>query len=134
MLSWIQDISRSYPAHSTFLTSPEQLEGVSPAVTFTIRAEKSGTHLLFLRWTGGDNFGGGDSLYVALKDKKTNKYVSGAETIKPAVEAIDGPLSNFGGCCYVRYLPLILLLIIYFNFSHSYINSFSISSIKLLFL
>jgi len=94
------DISRSYPAHSTFLTSPEQLEGVSPAVTFTIRAEKSGTHLLFLRWTGGDNFGGGDSLYVALKDKKTNKYVSGAETIKPAVEAIDGPLSNFGGCCY----------------------------------
>jgi len=94
------DISRTYPEHHTVFTDPKQLEGVSPVVTFTIRAEKSGMHLLFLRWTGGDNIGGGDSLYVALKDQTTKKYVAGAETIKPALQAIDGPFSNFGGCCY----------------------------------
>lgn len=96
------DECRRYPPYSEDipLTGPDQLEGVSPSVTFTIRAEKSGTHSLFLRWTGGDNVGAGDALYVALKDKETKKYVSGAATVKPAVEAIDGPLSNYAGCCY----------------------------------
>jgi len=101
-LQALPDECRRYPPYSEDipLTGPDQLEGVSPSVTFTIRAEKSGTHSLFLRWTGGDNVGAGDALYVALKDKETKKYVSGAATVKPAVEAIDGPLSNYAGCCY----------------------------------
>ena len=56
-------------------------------LAFDLRVATAGLHTLFLRWTGGDTVGGGDSLYVVLYDAQ-NRLVSGVPTFKPRMESI----------------------------------------------
>ena len=50
---------------------------------FRIRVYHPGLHTLFLRWTGGDTVGGGDSLYVVVYDR-FDRVMKGVNTFKPA--------------------------------------------------
>mmetsp|Transcript_1070 Transcript_1070/g.3644 ORF Transcript_1070/g.3644 Transcript_1070/m.3644 type:complete len:375 (-) Transcript_1070:262-1386(-) len=71
-------------------------------VSFDIRveeeAEKEGIHTLFLRWSGGDVVGGGDSLYAVMVDKEEGSFVPGLATVRDATVAIEG--TQYSGCCY----------------------------------
>jgi len=103
-LQVLPDTGRSYPKRGHHMKNPKELENVSPYVSFSLRVTKEGAglHTLFVRWTGGDTIGGGDSLYV-LMDRikgKTRSSVTGELTIKPAVIPVDSGMSHFAGCCY----------------------------------
>ena len=53
---------------------------------FRLRVVQPGVHTLFLRWTGGDTVGGGDSLYAVLYDNNaptTRNIIPGLPTFKP---------------------------------------------------
>ena len=53
-------------------------------LAFRLRVVQPGVHTLFLRWTGGDTVGGGDSLYAVLYDSApTPTIVAGLPTFKP---------------------------------------------------
>jgi hypothetical protein len=74
-------------------------------VSFWLNVAKGaeGIHTLFLRWTGGDTVGGGDSLYVVLYKKMRNNQFSlihGQQTVKPTVIPIETGMGRFAGCCY----------------------------------
>jgi len=88
--------------HGHHLRSISEIETESPYLSFQLRVKKDreGWHTLFVRWTGGDTVGGGDSFYVVLKHK--GKIVPGERTIKPAVLPIDSKLITYAGCCYQR--------------------------------
>ena len=59
-----------------------------------------GLHTLFLRWTGGDTRGGGDSLYAVIRKADTDEIMPGVDTMKPAKIPIDQTPGQFTGCCY----------------------------------
>jgi len=107
-LQVLPDSGRSYPPRGGHLEHASDLDKAeigSPYVSFLLRVAKGGEgiHTAFLRWTGGDTVGGGDSLYVVLYKKvKNQKYTlaRGQETVKPAVVPIDAGMSKFVGCCY----------------------------------
>jgi len=90
------------------LQNGQDLEGDAPYVQFDFVVSKQkggeGIHTLFVRWTGGDTVGGGDSFYVTLYKvhggRKQNELILGQETVKPAVVPIDSGMSKFAGCCY----------------------------------
>ena len=103
------------------LTDPNSLEGDSPYVSFQFKVTKDkkgnnggggeGIHTLFIRWTGGDTVGGGDSFFVVLyklpkNKRKSKELIHGQQTVKPAVVPIDAGMSKYAGCCYdmVRFL------------------------------
>ena len=46
--------------------------GRIPGLDFAFEAAQSGVHTLWLRWTGGDTIGGGDSLYAVMRDGATD--------------------------------------------------------------
>jgi hypothetical protein len=48
-------------------------------LAFRLRVSTPGVHTLFLRWTGGDTVGGGDSLYATLYDAQ-DRLVPAAHT------------------------------------------------------
>ena len=60
----------------------------------------AGMHTLFLRWTGGDTVGGGDSLYATVRKDATDELVRGPDTYKPKMLPIDETPGMFTGCCY----------------------------------
>jgi len=99
-LQVLPDESRHYPARGHDLVSIERNldNGQAPSVNFAIRPSEDGDHTLFLRWTGGDDVGGGDSMFVSMYDG--NMYVSGRYSVKPTYLNIG---SSFGpkwaGCC-----------------------------------
>ena len=112
------------------LTDPNSLEGDSPYVSFQFKVTKDkkgnnagggeGIHTLFIRWTGGDTVGGGDSFFVVLyklpkNKKKSKELIHGQQTVKPAVVPIDAGMSKYAGCCYdmVRFLMLQYISILY---------------------
>lgn len=64
---------------------------------YRLRVTTAGLHTLFLRWTGGDTVGGGDSLYAVMYDSEDN-IVSGPPTYKPKQEGINS--GRYAGCCY----------------------------------
>jgi len=100
-LQVLPDIGRTYPSgHGKHLKSVNDLEGESPYLSFRLRVEKGGEgwHTLFARWTGGDDFGGGDSFYVVMKQK--GNIIPGQRTVKPSVVPIDSGVITFAGCCY----------------------------------
>jgi len=99
-LQCLPDNGRRYPRQGISLREEAQLH-VSPYVSFRLRVEKEGEglHTLFLRWTGGDDFGGGDSLYVSLLDRKGG-VMYGEHTLKPAMVPIASGKTGFAGCCY----------------------------------
>ena len=70
---------------------------------FRIRVYHPGLHTLFLRWTGGDTVGGGDSLYVVLYDAE-DQLVSGPPTMRPKVRSVcdrnGAGVDIYAGCCY----------------------------------
>jgi len=110
-LQVLPDTGRNYPGRGQHLQHAADLEQMSPSVTFVLRVDPGGAgiHTLFLRWTGGDTRGGGDSLYVVLykKEKKKRKnnhqplvLVHGQQTVKPTVVPIGAGMSQFTGCCY----------------------------------
>jgi len=107
-LQVLPDSGRSYPGRGGHLKHAAQLDDVdikSPYVNFNLRVDRehAGIHTLFLRWTGGDTVGGGDSLYVVLykKESKSKRtLVHGQQTVKPAVVPIDAGMSRYAGCCY----------------------------------
>ena len=68
---------------------------------FRIRVRAPGRHTLFLRWTGGDSVGGGDSLYVVMKDASSGKAMPAPPTYRPKVASICES-GRFAGCCYDR--------------------------------
>ena len=61
--------------------SYHHIDGSFPmtGLAFNIRVRVPGRHTLFLRWTGGDSVGGGDSLYAVMRD------VSLYRTVRTAV-------------------------------------------------
>jgi hypothetical protein len=67
---------------------------------FVIDIATEGKHSLYLRWTAGDNRGGGDSLYVVMREYATDHIVPGEDTHKPTMVAIDAEQGKFAGCCY----------------------------------
>ena len=84
------DSRRTYPSGlGKHLKVISELEAESPYLSFLLRVKKGGEgwHSLFARWTGGDDYGGGDSFFVVLKHK--GNVVPGERTIKPAVVPID---------------------------------------------
>ena len=95
-----EDGDRHYPARGHDLVSIERNldNGQAPSVNFAIRPSEDGDHTLFLRWTGGDDVGGGDSMFVSMHDG--SNYVSGRYSVKPTYLNIG---SSFGpkwdGCC-----------------------------------
>jgi len=100
-LQVLPDIGRTYPSgHGKHLKSVKDLEGESPYLSFKLRVEKGGEgwHTLFARWTGGDDYGGGDSFYVVMKQKGT--IIPGQRTVKPSVVPIDSAIITYAGCCY----------------------------------
>ena len=108
-LQVLPDSGRSYPPRGQHLQHASDLDksGVqSPYVSFWLKVKKDGAgiHTLFVRWTGGDTVGGGDSLYVVLYKwegrNKPKSLVYGQQTVKPAVVPIDAGMSRFAGCCY----------------------------------
>lgn len=99
-LQVLPDVGRVYPPRGEHLKSVSQLQAEAPYLTFRIRVTDPGWHTLFLRWTGGDNVGGGDSLYVSLVEEKKDNVVIGQRTLKPAVVPIDAGAFTFAGCCY----------------------------------
>mmetsp|Transcript_38557 Transcript_38557/g.43432 ORF Transcript_38557/g.43432 Transcript_38557/m.43432 type:complete len:436 (-) Transcript_38557:138-1445(-) len=103
--------SHSHGGHHD-LTDVNELEGDSPYVAFQFKVTKDtkhtiseGIHTLFIRWTGGDTVGGGDSFFAVLYKLPNNKkhskvLIHGQQTVKPAVVPIDAGMSKFAGCCY----------------------------------
>jgi len=71
-----------------------------PQLIFKLRITNDGLHTLFLRWAGGDLFGGGDSVFVAMYDEK-GKLMTGVSTLKPVALPIQD--TQFVGCCYNMY-------------------------------
>jgi len=70
-------------------------------LSFSLHVGESGggMHTLFLRWTGGDLRGAGDSMYVAMFDDQ-GRVVPGPDAVKPTSVPIDDPEHDFLGCCY----------------------------------
>jgi len=103
-LQVLPDSGRSYPERGNHLDHAKDLDGDSPYVAFDLKVsrDRQGTHILFVRWTGGDTVGGGDSLYVVMykKNGKKRTLVYGQETVKPTVVPIDAGMANYEGCCY----------------------------------
>ena len=66
---------------------------------FRLRISEAGLHTLYLRWTGGDTVGGGDSLYAVLYNSSQG-FVAGVPTLKPKVEEIGETAGKYSGCCY----------------------------------
>ena len=64
------------------------------------QVEIAGQYTLFLRWTGGDTTGGGDSLYATVRMHGSDELMTGPDTYKPKmVNLLDVP-GQFTGCCY----------------------------------
>ena len=83
------------------IESAEDLHVVT-SIRFPVRVRSPGVHTLAVRWTGGDTVGGGDSLYVTVRqasDDGTGEIVSGMPTWRVAVEEI-GDSTWAAGCCY----------------------------------
>lgn len=102
-LQVLPDVGRNYPERGSQLAHVEQLLTDSPYISFTINVRKAGWHKLFLRWTGGDTKGAGDSLYVSMhkeKGRKPKDVIIGQRTLKPKVIPIDAGAFSFAGCCY----------------------------------
>mmetsp|Transcript_8036 Transcript_8036/g.9182 ORF Transcript_8036/g.9182 Transcript_8036/m.9182 type:complete len:418 (+) Transcript_8036:269-1522(+) len=97
------DLGRSYPEKGQHLKRVDELWQDSPYISFELFVAKAGWHTLFLRWTGGDTIGGGDSLYATMwkgSIAKKHNVVTGQRTLKPIVVAIDSKPSTYAGCCY----------------------------------
>ena len=60
---------------------------------------ESGQHTLFLRWTAGDDFGGGDSLYAMVREHASDAIVPGVPTFKPKLVGMRENPGQFAGCC-----------------------------------
>lgn len=98
-LQVLPDERRSYPSRGMALTDPSQLSG-TPYVKFRLQVASSGWHTLFLRWTGGDMVGGGDSLFVTMRSTKKKRFLSGQRTLKPKTVPVSTNLRTYAGCCY----------------------------------
>ena len=61
-------------------------------LAFSIKPDLNGIHTVSLRWAGGDNEGGGDSLYVVMRDAEVR---SGVDSM-----GVWGGVGAFG-CAYV---------------------------------
>ena len=44
---------------------------------YVFQTGKEGKHTLHLRWTAGDNYGGGDSLYAVMREYDSDAIVTG---------------------------------------------------------
>lgn len=104
-LQVLPDYGRSYPGQGVHMKHPKELENNSPYVSFKLHVTKegSGYHVLFLRWTGGDTVGGGDSLYVVLDrivGRKKRELMKGMLSVKPSMLPIGSGMSKYVGCCY----------------------------------
>ena len=66
---------------------------------FKIRVQEAGLHTLYLRWTGGETVGGGDSLYVVLYDSD-GELVPGVATLKRKMVGLLANPGQFAGACY----------------------------------
>lgn len=66
---------------------------------FELKVTAAGLHTLFLRWTGGDAVGGGDSLYVVMRDAQTDALIPGRSTFKKKLVPVD-KAPGIAGCCY----------------------------------
>ena len=71
-----------------------------PQLIFKLRINQKGLHTLHLRWAGGDLFGAGDSMYVAMY-KQQGELVPGVSTLKPVALPIQD--THYAGCCYDAY-------------------------------
>ena len=100
-LQVLPDARRTYPSRGVVLTDPAQLEGNAPYVAFRLRVEKDkkGWHTLFLRWTGGDTVGGGDSMFVTMYNPGS-KLVTGQRTLRPTFVPVSTTIRTIAGCCY----------------------------------
>ena len=67
---------------------------------FAFRVTTPGLYTLFLRWTGGDTVGGGDSLYAVVRRSGSDSIMTGPDVYKPQRIPIDQNPGQFTGCCY----------------------------------
>lgn len=110
-----QEVTASAPASNSFTGSYMQVlpddrdtyneitgygSFTMTGLEYNLRIFNPGQHTLFLRWTGGDTVGGGDSLYVVMYDAQTGAVVPGMTTYTPQVEPITEVPGKFAGCCY----------------------------------
>lgn len=80
------------------ITGPESF--VMTGLQFDFDVVQAGVHKLSLRWAGGDVQGGGDSLYVLVRDARSGALQHGVATLKPAKVKIGEVADQFAGCCY----------------------------------
>lgn len=66
---------------------------------FQLEVKEAGVYTLFLRWTGGDTYGGGDSLYAVMRDTATDAFMPGPSTFKKKLVPMD-EAPGVVGCCY----------------------------------
>eukprot|EP00538_Stauroneis_constricta_P004831 CAMPEP_0119563000 /NCGR_PEP_ID=MMETSP1352-20130426/22188_1 /TAXON_ID=265584 /ORGANISM="Stauroneis constricta, Strain CCMP1120" /LENGTH=443 /DNA_ID=CAMNT_0007611523 /DNA_START=173 /DNA_END=1501 /DNA_ORIENTATION=- len=109
-LQLMPDYGVSYPGQGEHVHSVQddlQLNDV-PYINFrlSVAKGKAGWHTVFIRWTGGDEIGGGDSFFVSMFRHNKHGYpnnqelVTGQRTLKPAVVPITSGAMDFAGCCY----------------------------------
>ena len=68
---------------------------------YAFAVKTAGKHTLHLRWTAGDDYGGGDSLYAVVREyDDSDALVSGVDTLKPKLVGINDVPGQFAGCCY----------------------------------
>jgi hypothetical protein len=67
---------------------------------YVIDVKQEGKHTLYVRWTAGDDFGGGDSFYVVMREYSTDDIVPGEDTIRPHLVGLTDNPGQFAGCCY----------------------------------
>ena len=67
---------------------------------YAFAVKSTGKHTLHLRWTAGDDYGGGDSLYAVMREYESDAIVTGEDTLKPKLVGINDVPGQFAGCCY----------------------------------
>ena len=69
------------------------------ALEFRLRVPAADTYTLFVRWSGGDLFGTGDSMYVTMANAD-GSVVRGVPTWRDRKVGIGDTPGQFSGCCY----------------------------------
>ena len=67
---------------------------------FHLRVFEPGLHTLFMRWTGGDSVGGGDSVYAVMYHAESGDIAPGRSTYTPLLVGLEENPGQFAGCCY----------------------------------
>jgi len=71
------------------------------ALEFNLRVPSADTYTLFVRWSGGDTGGAGDSMYATMANAD-GSVVRGVPTWRDQTVGIGATPGQFSGCCYSK--------------------------------